>query len=57
MPILIVDRPRSVVVSKTGKGKGFAGIQNPLFLKPNTVILDGDAKGSLGRLVAAAGHA
>lgn len=31
MPILEVDKARSVVVLKRGKGKGFAGIENPLF--------------------------
>src|SRR6266545_6765862 len=33
MPILEVDRARSVVVLKRGQGKGFSGLENPLFLK------------------------
>jgi H+-translocating NAD(P) transhydrogenase subunit beta len=53
MPILEVDRARSVVVLKRGKGKGFAGIENPLFFKPNTGMLYGDAKTSLMRLAQA----
>ena len=57
MPILNVDYARSVIVLKRGKGKGFAGIENPLFFKHNTGMLYGDAKGSLGKLVAAVGQA
>jgi len=57
MPILDVDRARSVIVLKRGKGKGFAGIENPLFFKPNTGMLYGDAKGSLSKLVQAVGQA
>lgn len=53
MPILEVDRAKSVVVLKRGKGKGFAGIENPLFFKPNTGMLYGDAKASLIKLVEA----
>ncbi|HSE38319.1 MAG TPA: NAD(P)(+) transhydrogenase (Re/Si-specific) subunit beta, partial [Blastocatellia bacterium] len=50
MPILEVDKARSVVVLKRGKGKGFAGIENPLFFKPNCGMLYGDAKTSLIKL-------
>ena len=57
MPILEVDRARSVIVLKRGKGKGFAGIENPLFFKPVTGMLYGDAKDSLTRLVQAVQHA
>jgi NAD(P) transhydrogenase subunit beta len=53
MPILDVDRARSVVVLKRGKGKGFAGIENPLFFKENTGMLYGDAKSSLAKLIQA----
>src|SRR5438067_2931953 len=53
MPIIEVDRARSVIVLNRGKGKGFAGIENPLFFKPNTGMLYGDAKSSLTRLVQA----
>lgn len=53
MPILEVDKAVSVVVLKRGKGKGFAGIENPLFFKNNTGMLYGDAKASLNKLAVA----
>jgi H+-translocating NAD(P) transhydrogenase subunit beta len=57
MPILDVDKARSVVVLKRGKGKGFAGIENPLFFKPNCGMLYGDAKSSLIKLAGAVQNA
>lgn len=57
MPILEVDRSRSVIVLKRGRGRGFAGIENPLFFKPATGMLYGDAKDSLTKLVQAVQHA
>jgi NAD(P) transhydrogenase subunit beta len=57
MPILEVDRARSVVVLKRGKGKGFSGLENPLFFKSNTGMLYGDAKNSLTTLTQAVQHA
>jgi H+-translocating NAD(P) transhydrogenase subunit beta len=53
MPILEVDRAKTVVVLKRGQGKGFSGLLNPLFFKPNCGMLYGDAKDSLARLVQA----
>jgi H+-translocating NAD(P) transhydrogenase subunit beta len=53
MPIIEVDRAKSVVVLKRGQGKGFSGLENPLFFKPVTGMLYGDAKDSLTRLVQA----
>lgn len=53
MPILEVDRAKAVVVLKRGKGKGFSGLENPLFYKPNCEMLYGDAKESLTHLVQA----
>jgi NAD(P) transhydrogenase subunit beta len=53
MPILEVDHAKSVVVLKRGQGKGFSGLENPLFFKPVTGMLYGDAKDTLTRLVAA----
>jgi H+-translocating NAD(P) transhydrogenase subunit beta len=50
MPILEVDKARFVIVLKRGKGKGFSGLENPLFFKPNTGMLYGDAKSSLSSL-------
>ncbi|HEX8143598.1 MAG TPA: NAD(P)(+) transhydrogenase (Re/Si-specific) subunit beta [Pyrinomonadaceae bacterium] len=56
MPILEVDRARSVVVLKRGRGKGFSGLENPLFFKPATGMLYGDAKDSLNKLLQAVQH-
>jgi NAD(P) transhydrogenase subunit beta len=53
MPILEVDRAKSVVVLKRGQGKGFSGLENPLFFKDVTGMLYGDAKDSLTRLTQA----
>jgi NAD(P) transhydrogenase subunit beta len=52
MPILNVDHAQQVVVLKRSMNPGFAGIDNPLFLNPKTVMLFGDAKESVERLVA-----
>ena len=53
MPIIEVDRAHNVVVLKRGKGKGFSGLENPLFFKSNTGMLYGDAKSSLSKLAQA----
>ncbi|HEX7284779.1 MAG TPA: NAD(P)(+) transhydrogenase (Re/Si-specific) subunit beta [Candidatus Angelobacter sp.] len=53
MPIIEVDRAKSVVVLKRGKGKGFSGLENPLFFKSVTGMLYGDAKSSLTNLAQA----
>jgi NAD(P) transhydrogenase subunit beta len=53
MPILEVDRAKSVIVLKRGAGRGFSGLENPLFFKDVTGMLYGDAKESLTRLVEA----
>lgn len=57
MPIIEVDRANSVVVLKRGRGKGFSGLENPLFFKANTGMLYGDAKASLTKLAQAVQHA
>ena len=57
MPIIEVDRAHNVVVLKRGKGKGFSGLENPLFFKSNTGMLYGDAKASLSKLAQAVQHA
>jgi NAD(P) transhydrogenase subunit beta len=54
MPILNVDQAGAVVVLKRSMNPGFAGIDNPLFENPKTVMLFGDAKDSVDRLIAAA---
>jgi NAD(P) transhydrogenase subunit beta len=53
MPILEVDHAKSVVVLKRGQGKGFSGLENPLFFKDVTGMLYGDAKDTLTRLIQA----
>jgi NAD(P) transhydrogenase subunit beta len=53
MPILEVDRAKSVVVLKRGQGKGFSGLENPLFFKDVTGMLYGDAKDTLTRMIQA----
>src|SRR5438552_1975407 len=52
MPILNVDESQAVVVLKRSMSPGFAGIDNPLFLNPKTVMLFGDAKDSVAKLIA-----
>jgi NAD(P) transhydrogenase subunit beta len=52
MPILNVDQSQAIVVLKRSMNPGFAGIDNPLFLNPKTVMLFGDAKDSVAKLAA-----
>ncbi len=56
MPILEVDRAKSVIVLKRGQGRGFSGLENPLFYKSCTSMLYGDAKSSLSHLAQAVQH-
>jgi NAD(P) transhydrogenase subunit beta len=51
MPILDVDKARNVVVLKRSMNPGFAGIENHLYYEPQTVMLFGDAKESVHKLV------
>ena len=53
MPILDVDKAASVVVLKRSMSSGFAGVENPLFYDPRTAMLFGDAKTSVGDVLAA----
>ncbi|HEY7508617.1 MAG TPA: NAD(P)(+) transhydrogenase (Re/Si-specific) subunit beta [Vicinamibacteria bacterium] len=53
MPILDVDKARTVVVVKRSLSPGFAGIPNPLFAADNTLMLFGDGKKALLELIAA----
>jgi NAD(P) transhydrogenase subunit beta len=53
MPILNVDQSTAVIVLKRSMSPGFAGIDNPLFVEPNTMMLFGDAKESVAKLTAA----
>jgi H+-translocating NAD(P) transhydrogenase subunit beta len=51
MPILDVDKARTVMVIKRGMSPGFAGIDNPLYYLDNTLMLFGDARGFVGDIV------
>lgn len=53
MPILDVDKARTVVVIKRSLSPGFAGIPNPLFAADNTLMLFGDGQKALVELLAA----
>ncbi|MFP4113138.1 MAG: NAD(P)(+) transhydrogenase (Re/Si-specific) subunit beta [Spirochaetota bacterium] len=53
MPILDVDKARTVVVIKRSLSPGFAGIANPLFAADNTLMYFGDGKAAMEDLVAA----
>src|SRR5438270_2886779 len=51
MPILDVDKARTVMVIKRGMSPGFAGIDNPLYYLDHTLMLFGDAKAFVGDIV------
>jgi H+-translocating NAD(P) transhydrogenase subunit beta len=51
MPIINAHEARTVICLKRGKGAGFSGLENQLFLLPNTRMLYGDAKSTLQAVV------
>src|SRR2546421_8870458 len=51
MPILDVDKARTVMVIKRGMSPGFAGIDNELYYLDKTLMLFGDAKTFVGDLM------
>jgi proton-translocating NAD(P)+ transhydrogenase subunit beta len=51
MPILEVDKARTVMVIKRSMNPGFAGIANPLYYEDKTLMLFGDAKSFVGEIV------
>jgi len=53
MPILDVDKAQHVIVIKRSLNPGFAGIDNPLYYEPRTLMLFGDARGAVTKLVEA----
>src|SRR3989475_10933494 len=53
MPILEVDRAKSIIVLKRSMRPGFSGVDNDLYYDPKCMMLFGDAKESLNRLFAA----
>ena len=52
MPIVNAFEAKTVFVLKRGKGTGFSGLENPLFTADNTVMIYGDAKDTVSRMVA-----
>ena len=51
MPILDVDKSRTVIINKRSMNPGFAGIQNELFGYDNSIMVFGDAKDMLNDLL------
>ena len=51
MPILNADKARSVIILKRSLKPGFAGEDNELFYDPKTMMVFGDAKATLTKLV------
>ena len=51
MPVINADLAKNVFVLKRGMASGFAGIDNPLFFKPNCRMIFGDAKETLGHII------
>jgi NAD(P) transhydrogenase subunit beta len=56
MPVIEVWNAKKVIVLKRGMATGYAGVENPLFFKENTLMLFGDAKQSIDALVTSLGN-
>ena len=53
MPILDADKAKHVIIMKRSMKPGFAGIENDLFYDPNAMMLFGDAKDTVSKLIQA----
>ena len=51
MPVINANKARTVLILKRSMAAGFAGVDNPLFVKENSRMLFGDAKATVQQLV------
>ena len=51
MPVLEVWKAKQVFISKRGQGRGYSGIENPLFFRENSKMVYGDAKKSIDSIL------
>ncbi|HEY8564438.1 MAG TPA: NAD(P)(+) transhydrogenase (Re/Si-specific) subunit beta [Beijerinckiaceae bacterium] len=56
MPVLDVEKAKTVLFIKRGMGSGYAGVENELFFRDNTLMLFGDAKKVVDNVLKAMAH-